>query len=174
MEEGEGERREEKSKGTYLAHFGLPLPQSAQNSLPEMEYSSLEIFTRLLGFLRSRHNPNYPKDQKPGERQTVSFLPQMSGYEAKEHSTHLRGGGLGSCLASPSAARVECIASLSGVRERLWRAWTMALFSTSIQHCMSGCVCGGSKSNYVNRLVTSTTKHIQTTQLYILVCTELS
>ena len=59
-----GETREEKSKGTYLAHFGLPLPQSAQNSLPEMEYSSLEIFTRLLGFLRSRHNPNYPKDQK--------------------------------------------------------------------------------------------------------------
>ena len=34
----------------------------------------------------------------------------------------------------------------------------MALFSTSIQHCMSGCVCGGSKSNYVNRLVTSTIK----------------
>ena len=77
VEEGEGERREEKSKGTYLAHFGLPLPQSAQNSLPEMEYSSLEIFTRLLGFLRSRHNPNYPKDQKLAERQTVSFLPQM-------------------------------------------------------------------------------------------------
>ena len=51
---GKREGREEK----YLAHFGLLLPQSAQNSLPEMEYSSLEIFTRLLGFLRNRHSLN--------------------------------------------------------------------------------------------------------------------
>jgi len=54
----EGERERGEGEGTHLAHFGLLLPQSAQNSLPGMEYSSLEIFTRLLGLLRNRHNPN--------------------------------------------------------------------------------------------------------------------